>query len=74
MDARSRRRAGLAVAIAMAVALVMATGPGILLVNSPESWSIAGLELPPLYVWGLCWYVVEVACVVAACRLGPARE
>lgn len=31
----------------------MATGPGVLLVNRPETF----LGLPLIYVWGILWYL-----------------
>lgn len=49
------------------VALVMGTGPGLLLVNEPVMVPLGfGLALPALYAWGLLWYAVEVICVVLA--------
>lgn len=40
-----------------ALSMVMGTGPGILLVNKPDS--IFGIPL--VYAWGILWYVVQVA-------------
>jgi hypothetical protein len=45
--------------------MIMGTGPGVLLVNRPEQW----LGLPIVYVWGLCWYTVQLVIVVLAYKL-----
>ena len=60
--ARSKRRLGSILAVVFAIALLMGPGPGILLVNSPRPV----LGFPAIYLWGLVWYVVEVAVVVLA--------
>ena len=49
-------------AIVFALSMVLGTGPGVLLVNRPES--IAGVPL--VYAWGILWYVVQVAVVLIA--------
>jgi len=36
--------------------MVMGTGPGILLVNRPNSI----LGIPLVYAWGILWYLVQV--------------
>ena len=61
-DQSRRHRTGVLLALVFVAALIMGPGPGILLVNTPEPI----LGLPAIYVWGLVWYVVEVAVVVAA--------
>ena len=43
--------------IIFGVAVIMATGPGILLVNRPEQV----LGIPLVYAWGILWYFVIVA-------------
>jgi hypothetical protein len=45
-----------------AVAMLMGTGPGVLLVNRPAS--VFGIPL--VYAWGLLWYFVLVLIAVAA--------
>lgn len=45
--------------IALSVALLMAVGPGVLLVNHPETF----LGLPLVYAWAIFWYLV--ICVIA---------
>ncbi len=62
LQARKRRRLGVVLSIVFAVALLMGPGPGVMLVNTPEP--VFGF--PVIYVWGLLWYVVEVAVVIAA--------
>lgn len=52
---KSRRLAWILLSI-FAVSMVMGTGPGILLVNKPDS--IYGIPL--VYAWGILWYVVQV--------------
>lgn len=74
MSTRSRNRLGWAVFVTFALALIMGTGPGILLVNSAEPVLVGGVELPRLYAWGLVWYAVEVGCVIVACVLLWTRE
>ena len=59
--------AGRWIAIAMAIALLMGPGPGMLLVNDTGSLSVGGIQVPYLYAWGLLWYAVEAALVIAAC-------
>ncbi len=61
-EAQKRRRLGTILTVVFILALLMGPGPGVGLVNSPEP--IFGY--PRIYVWGLLWYVVEVAVVVLA--------
>jgi len=49
---------------ALVASMVIATGPGALLVNRPETL----FGFPILYVWGVAWYVVIGALAVAADR------
>lgn len=60
----ARRRSGLGwvLAIAFALTMVMGTGPGVLLVNRPETF----LGIPLVYAWGIFWYLVQVAIAVVA--------
>ena len=58
---QNRRRLGWIIAAVFALAMIMGTGPGVMLVNNPEKqW----FNLPVIYVWGLCWYAVQLVCVV----------
>ena len=41
-------------ALAIFIAMVMATGPGVLLVNRSETV----LGLPLIYAWGILWYLI----------------
>jgi len=59
---RKRHRLGVILTIVFATALILGTGPGILLVNQPKPI----LGLPAIYTWGLLWYVVEVGVVLTA--------
>ncbi len=45
--------------VALSVVLLMSVGPGVLLVNRPETV----LGLPLIYAWALFWYLV--ICVIA---------
>lgn len=60
---RNRRKLAWAVAAAFALAMLMGTGPGVLLVNNSE---LRWFGLPVIYVWGLFWYAVQIACVLTA--------
>ncbi len=50
---------------ALIVSMVIATGPGVLLVNRPETV----LGFPSIYVWGVVWYLVIAGLAVATDRL-----
>ena len=65
MSSLARRRVGFLLCLVFVSAMVMGPGPGtkIAWVNQPEP-SLLGL--PRLYVWGIAWYFVQVAVVVAA--------
>jgi hypothetical protein len=49
-------------AIVFVLSMVMATGPGVLLVNRPETV----LGIPLVYAWGIFWYLVQVAVALFA--------
>lgn len=57
-----RKTIGRWLTVAFVVAILLGPGPGLLLVNKANS----RFGLPDLYVWGLLWFVVEVAIVVLA--------
>ncbi len=61
-DRKRRTRASWCLAAVFAFALIMGPGPGMALANHP----VIFLGLPALYVWGLLWFLVEVAVVVLA--------
>jgi len=42
--------------------MILGVGPGVLLVNRPETI----LGIPLLYAWGLLWYFVQVGIAVVA--------
>lgn len=44
------------------LAMVMATGPGVLLVNTPTTI----LGIPAVYAWGILWYFVIVGVALTA--------
>ncbi|TWU03654.1 hypothetical protein [Neorhodopirellula pilleata] len=48
--------------LAFVLSLVMGTGPGVLLVNRPDT--IQGIPL--VYAWGILWYFVQVGVVLIA--------
>ena len=50
---------------ALLVSMVIATGPGVLLVNRPET--VFGF--PIIYVWGVAWYFIIAGLAVATDRL-----
>jgi hypothetical protein len=37
--------------------MLLGAGPGILLVNRPDTF----LGIPLVYAWAICWYLVQVA-------------
>ncbi|GAB4150984.1 MAG: hypothetical protein Tsb009_26140 [Planctomycetaceae bacterium] len=57
-----RRRTAWILTAIFTIALLMGTGPGVLIANRPETI----LGLPAVYAWGLFWYVVEVVVVIWA--------
>ena len=57
-----KQRLGHILTIVFVIAMIMGVGPGVQLVNRPESV----MGLPLLYVWGLLWYVVHIAIVTTA--------
>ncbi|MDZ4702029.1 MAG: hypothetical protein SH809_20125 [Rhodothermales bacterium] len=65
----STRRLGLVLTVAMVIAMLMGPGPGLRLVNpdisDPDAvYVVAGM--PIVYVWGVCWFAVQVAIVLVA--------
>ncbi len=64
-DQARKRRRGWILAFVFCFALIMGPGPGIMLVNTAKPFA----GLPPIYLWGLLWYVVEVVVVILAFRL-----
>lgn len=44
--------------IALVFAMLMAVGPGVLLINRPETF----LGIPLVYSWGILWYIV-ICCI-----------
>ena len=59
-----RARLGWILTAAFAFAMFMAVGPGVLLVNRPDTF----IGLPLLYAWGIFWYLVIVVIALAAYR------
>ncbi len=62
MKPESRKRLGLVLAAVFALSMIMGTGPGVLLVNTPQPW----LGLPSVCTWGILWYLVQAAVAVLA--------
>ena len=62
MGPRTRTRLRSLLIVLFAAAMIMGTGPGVLLVNRPES--VFGIPL--VYAWGLLWYLVLVLIAVVA--------
>lgn len=62
MTTRKPSRLGLVLAALFIFSLIMAVGPGVLLVNRPTT--VCGIPL--VYAWGLLWYAVIVAIAVIA--------
>ena len=58
----ARSKLSIALAAVFCLSVIMGTGPGVLLVNRPES--IGGIPL--VYAWGIFWYCVQVAVVIVA--------
>ncbi len=61
---RFRRPLGLFLGLLFALAMIMGVGPGVLLVNRPDTL----LGLPRIYTWGLLWYAVHIVIVITAYR------
>ena len=61
-DTPGRRRLSILLTVAFVLAMLLGVGPGVALVNRPESV----LGLPILYVWGLLWFAVHVAIATTA--------
>ena len=59
-----RTRLGWILTTAFAFVMFMAVGPGVLLVNRPDTF----IGLPLLYAWGVFWYLVIVVIALAAYR------
>ena len=59
-----RARLGLVLTAAFTFAMFMAVGPGVLLVNRPDTF----VGVPLLYAWGVFWYLVIVVIALAAYR------
>lgn len=59
------RRRELIIVGALIFSMVVATGPGVLLVNRPET--VFGF--PIIYVWGIAWYFIIGGLAIAADRL-----
>jgi len=51
--------------IALVIAMILATGPGVLLVNRPAT--IFGLPL--IYAWGILWFFIMGSIALATDRL-----
>jgi len=62
IDNPGRKRLSVILTAVFILAMLLGVGPGIALVNRPES--VFGL--PILYVWGLLWYAVHVAIATTA--------
>ncbi len=63
MSPAARKQLGYVLTAIFVVAMLLGPGPGLLLVNDAD-WSLMGL--PIIYAWGIVWYFVQVAVVVAA--------
>ena len=51
--------------------MVLATGPGVLLVNRPQQWG----GIPIIYLWGILWYfVIVVMAFIAYIKLWKSTE
>ena len=62
MHAAGRKRLGWVLASLFALAMIMATGPGVLLVNRP----VMLFGMPLIYLWAVLWYLVIAVVVLAA--------
>jgi hypothetical protein len=58
----ARRTIGRVLALIFALSMIMGTGPGVLIVNRPETF----MGLPLVYTWGILWYLVLVAVALVA--------
>ena len=64
MNTKQRRRLSIILMVAFLIAMLMGTGPGVLLVNRPSTF----LGLPILYTWAILWYAVQVVIALIAFR------
>lgn len=67
---QTQRRLELFFLGALILSMVIATGPGVLLVNRPETM----FGFPIIYVWGVAWYAVIGTLAVTADRLVWKKE
>ncbi|MEX2577447.1 MAG: hypothetical protein WD342_00195 [Verrucomicrobiales bacterium] len=67
---KTLRRREFVLSSALVLAMVLATGPGVLIVNRPETM----FGFPIIYVWGVAWYAVIGALAVATDRLVWKKE
>ena len=65
MSPVSRKRLAWTLGLVFALAMVMGTGPGVLLVNRAELF----LGLPVIYVWGVLWYGVQLSVILLSYAL-----
>lgn len=62
MNRQARNRLGWLLSGIFAFAMIMATGPGVLLVNRAEMF----FGVPWMYLWAVIWYFVLAAVIVTA--------
>lgn len=62
---RSLHRRELAFLVALLLCMALATGPGVLLVNRPET--VFGF--PIIYVWGVAWFLIIAVLAVLTDQL-----
>lgn len=58
----TNRRLKSSLTLVFALSLILGAGPGVLLVNRPDTI----LGIPLVYAWGLFWYFVQVSVVLIA--------
>jgi hypothetical protein len=63
------RALGAMLTAAFLLAMIMGSGPGLRLINPDPQDAHAVFTtwgLPTIYVWGLCWYAVQLAVILTA--------
>ena len=69
MDRESIRPLSILLTAVFLLAMFMGSGPGLHLINPDPGDANAAfttLGLPTIYVWGLCWYAVQIVVILVA--------
>lgn len=69
MEDSKKKRLAVYLSVAMVFTMLMGPGPGLRLINpdidsASPSFTVVGI--PIIYVWGLFWFVIQVAITIVA--------